>query len=75
MQLQETTRTKQKMIFVIPPENRETFKFQEDLGDIKQFITFPDPSVSFETLMTTAEVQKKKKRKKRKKNQEVADFG
>ena len=69
-QLRERDKNKHKMVFVIPTSSRETFKYQVGLGDIKQFICFPDPSVTFETLMTPAERQRLKNQKKRKRHQE-----
>jgi hypothetical protein len=45
-----------RIVFVIPRENIETFRYHNDLGDLRQFLCLADPStVDKTTLMTAAE--------------------
>jgi hypothetical protein len=44
-QLLEKDPSKHMMIFVVPQRNLKTFKYQEDLDDILQYLLCPDPSV------------------------------
>jgi hypothetical protein len=43
--LREKDQTKHIMIFVVPEENMNSFKYQKDLKDIKQYIMITDPIV------------------------------
>ena len=45
-----------KMVFVVPKKNIKSFKYQEDLSDIPQFVLCPDP------VLNTVEQNKKRKR-------------
>jgi hypothetical protein len=57
-QLKEKDRSLHKFVFVIPRANSQTFKFQTDLGDIKQYVLDDDDAVaSYETLFTTEEMK------------------
>jgi hypothetical protein len=51
--LNEKNFSKHMMVFIIPYENRDSFKFQQDLSDIKQYITFDDPVSNLSTLGPT----------------------
>jgi hypothetical protein len=44
-QLHEKEQTKHRIIFVIPKENFESFRYQSDLKDIRQFVCLSEPSV------------------------------
>jgi hypothetical protein len=54
--LSEKNPSKHKMVFVVPKKNMKTFKYQEDLSDIPQFVLCPDP------VLNTMEQNKKRKR-------------
>jgi hypothetical protein len=47
-----------RMIFVIPQENIETFRFHADLGDIRQYVCLADPSVLGKTSLMNAKERK-----------------
>jgi hypothetical protein len=64
-QLKEKDPTKHKFVFVIPSKNGQTFQFQSDLGDIRQYITYDDAIVSYEMLYTTAEIVAVKRKAKK----------
>ena len=44
-QLPEKNFSKHRIVFVVPPENVKSFKYQKDLGGINQFVLCPDPVV------------------------------
>ena len=49
-QLLETDPSKHRMIFVVPRANLKTFQYQEDLGDIAQFVTSTETVTSENVL-------------------------
>ena len=53
---EEKVPKKHKMVFVVPKKSMRTFKYQEDLSDIPQFVLCPDP------VLNTMEQYKKRKR-------------
>ena len=46
------------MVFIVPQENKDTFCYQSNLGDILQFMCFDDPVVSEDILMSEQEKKK-----------------
>lgn len=58
--LSEKNPSKHMMVFVVPKKNIKTFKYQEDLSDIPQFVLCPDP------VLNTMEQKRKRKRKRKK---------
>jgi hypothetical protein len=46
------------MVFVVPTENCETYRFQNGLGDIEQFLSFDEVVTSDDVMTTTAEREK-----------------
>jgi len=58
-QLTEKDRSKHKFVFVVPKKNVRDFRYQANLGDIRQFICLSEPSaVNPVTLMSAAEKEK-----------------
>lgn len=47
-----------RMVFVVPQTSKNTFRYQNGLGDIQQFMCFDDPVVSEAILMSGTEESK-----------------
>jgi hypothetical protein len=58
-QLTEKDRSKHEFVFVVPKKNVRDFRYQANLGDMRQFICLSEPSaVNPVTLMSAAEKEK-----------------